>query len=184
MLTYEVCIDWNCADWAGVHDFTGEYDNISAYVKPGFPKITGNAKRDDFVYPARSCELQLENSSGIFFNNNEGSPLHNLIRPWLPVRVRAILNDTPYPRFYGYINRLRYYPIKDKQTAYLYATDGSDLLAKTIVVQDLDDKIIKTDGEAVDDILTAGGWAATRRVIDLDGGDIVNFPDTFAYTKS
>ena len=67
--------------------------------------------------------------------------------------------------------------------AYFYATDGLDLLAKQIVIQDIDDKTEMTDGEAIAAILDAAGFNDTRRSIDVDGGDIVNFPDTFAFEK-
>ncbi len=187
-IQWKVYVDWDCVDWAGAHDFSDPpeartYDDISEDVLIGWPKISGLANRDEAVYPARTCDLALRNDTGKYFLGNTGSVLYNRIRLWLPVKVEAIYNEVTYPRFYGYINRITFYPIKDKQTAYFYATDGTDLLAKTIIVQDMDDKTVKTDGEGCDDILTAAGWNAARRIIDLDGGDILNFPDTFAYTK-
>jgi hypothetical protein len=187
-IQWNAYIDWDCTDWAGTHDFNDPpeartYDDISEDVLLGSPIISGTVNRDEAVYPAKTCELLLRNDTGKYFLNNPESVLYGRIRLWLPVCVIATFNSVPYPRFYGYINRITYYPIKDKQTAYFYATDGTDLLAKTIVVQDMDDKLVKTDGEACDDILTAAGWNAARRIIDLDGGDIVNFPDTFAFMK-
>jgi hypothetical protein len=98
------------------------------------------------------------------------------------VRVRATYSGTTYNLFYGYLNRITAYPLKNRQEIYFYATDGTDLLAKQIVVQNMDDKTVMTDGEAVAAVLDAGGWNATRRALDNDGGDIMNFPDTFEFT--
>jgi hypothetical protein len=97
------------------------------------------------------------------------------------VRVQATYAETTYDLFYGYINRITAYPIKNKQEIYFYCTDGIDLLAKQIVIQDMDHKTTQTDGASVAEVLDAAGWNATRRAIDVDGGDITSFPDTYDY---
>jgi len=257
--TYYICVDWDCADFAGVHDFTAVYDDITADVKHF--RISRGKDRDSNTYPAATMEMVLENSSGKYYPTLSTSPLYPKVRLWLPVRVQAVYNSTTYNLFYGYINRITAYPIKSKQDIYFYATDGIDLLTKQIIVQDMDDKTVMCDGEAVNQVLNAAGWkmplvACTmqagadtvtknghglvngdnvmftgasipsaldplvmyfvvnadindfqvaltaggayidfaadgsgyyyqvpRRAIDVDGGDITNFPDTFEFTK-
>jgi hypothetical protein len=182
-VSYSVAIDWNCTDWAGVHDFTGEYDDISSYVLPPV-RIARDKKPDDWVYPAATLELKLNNASKIFYPTYAG-PLQGLIRPWLPIRVIATHNEIEYPLYYGYLCKLVCHPIKDKKHVYLYATDGIDALAKAIIIQDMDDKTVMADGGAVDLLLTKGGWSTlvARRTIDMTGGDIIKLPDTFTYEK-
>ena len=160
---YEVTIDWDCIDWAGAHDFSDPpeartYDDISSYVSRNKPfRIARNKKPDDWVYPAATLELTLNNESRIFYPTNSESPLHGKIRPWLPIRIIATHNDVPYPLYYGYLCGLICHPIIDKRHVYLYATDGIDVLAKAIMIQDMDDKTVMADGEAVD-LLLDKGW--------------------------
>lgn len=187
--TFDVRIDWDCIDWAAVPDFSDPpeartYDDISGYVSATQPfRIARNKKPDDWVYPAATLELTLNNESRIFYPTNEDSPLCGKIRPWLPIRIIATHLDIPYPLYFGFINRLVYYPKKDAKNVYFYATDGIDVLAKAIIIQDMDDKTIMSDGAAVDLIATKGGWSTDRRIIDTTGGDIINQPDIFTYVK-
>jgi hypothetical protein len=180
--TYSICIDWDCADWAGAHDFTTEGDDISDDVL--YMRISRGKNKDENTYPAATLEMTLNNESGDYYPTNSLSTLYPKVRLWLPVRVRAVFDETTYTLYYGYINKIKAYPHKNKQEIYFYATDGTDLLAKQIIVQDMDDKTVMTDGAAVGLVLDAGGWNETRRSIDVDGGDITNFPDTFEFTKA
>lgn len=179
--TYSICVDWDCADWSGDHDFTTSGDDITNDVKAF--RISRGKDKDSNSYPAATLELTIENSSGNYYPTNSGGTPGPKVRIWLPVRVRATYSETTYNLFYGYINRITAYPIKNKQEIYFYCTDGIDLLAKQIVVQDMDDKSIITDGAAVEKVLDAADWNSIRRTIDLDGGDIANFPDTFEFEK-
>lgn len=257
--TYKVMVDWDCPDFAGVHDFSESIDDITADVKHF--RISRGKDKDSNTYPAATLEMVLENSSGKYYPTATTGDLVGLVRLWLPVKVTAVYGGTTYPLYYGYINRITAYPIKNKQEIYFYATDGIDLLSKTIVVQDMDHKTVMADGEAVHQVLNAANWktapvsctfiggatcsilkvnhglsngdlvqfsgsipalidplvvyyvvfslddsfkisltaggmnigfneggpgyysAVLRRSVDVDGGDITNFPDTFEFTK-
>lgn len=179
MISYHICIDWDCADWAGAHDFTD--DEVTDDVKRF--RIARGRDRDSSSYPAATLEMTLENSSGKYYPTLTTSPLYPKIRLWLPVRVQAEYDGSTYTLFYGYLNRISAFPLRNRQDIYFYATDGIDLLARSIVVQDMDDKKVMSDGAAIGKILDAAGWSADRRNLDLDGGDITSFPDTFEYTK-
>ena len=176
---YAICIDWDCTDWAGAHDFTTSGDDITADVKAF--RISRGKDKESNSYPAATLELTIENSSGNYYPTQAGKTPGPKVRLWLPVRVQATYAETTYDLFYGYINRITAYPIKNKQEIYFYCTDGIDLLAKQIVLQDMDHKTTQTDGASVGDVLDAAGWNATRRSIDVDGGDITNFPNTYDY---
>ena len=91
----------------------------------------------------------------------------------MPVKVTAIFDGETYPLYYGYINRITAYPIKNKQEIYFYATDGIDLLSKTIVVQDMDDKTVMTDGKAVHLVLNAANWKTTVACTMQNAGDTI-----------
>jgi hypothetical protein len=257
--TYHIYVDWDCADFAGVHNFTEEYDDITADVKHF--RISRGKDKDSNTYPAATLEMVLENSSGKYYPTATTGDYVGKVRLWLPVKVEAVFGGTTYPLYYGYINRITAYPIRDKQSIYFYCSDGSDLLTKTIVVQDMDHKTVMNDGEATHQVLNAAGWrmalvACTmqaaggtvtkvghglgtgdrvmfsgasvpntvdplvvyyvrfistdtfyitltiggdsigfpvdgsgyyyqvpRRAVDMDGGDITNFPETFEFTK-
>ncbi len=258
--TYHVYVDFDCANFAGVHDFTTLHDDITADVKHF--RISRGKDKDSNTYPAATMEMVLENSSGKYYPTATTGDYAGKVRLWLPVKVTAVYGGTTYPLYYGYINRITAYPIKNKQDIYFYCTDGIDLLTKTIVVQDMDDKTIMTDGAAVHQVLNAAGWLdvgisctmqciptntitkaghglvnddiviflgaslptelksstpyfvvranvndfgvaltragayltfalngsgffyqVRRRSIDVDGGDITNFPETFEFTK-
>jgi len=165
---FNVCIDWDCPDWAGPHDFTG--DDITDDVKHF--RITRGKDRDVNTYPAATLEMLLENSDGTYTPT-----LNAKVRLWLPVRVQATYGGTTYSLYYGYLNRIAVYPIKSRQDIYFYATDGIDLLAKTIVVQDMDDKALMTDGAAVHRVLNAASWNSTRACTMQNAGDTVTDSD-------
>ena len=164
--TYQVYVDWDCADFAGVHDFTTAIDDISADVK--HLRISSGKDKDSNTYPAATLEMVLENSSGKYYPTATSGDLVGKVRLWLPVKVEATYATVVYPLYYGYINRITAYPIKSKQDIYIYATDGIDLLAKTIVVQDMDDKTIMNDGEAVSQVLNAAGWKMPQVACTMD----------------
>jgi hypothetical protein len=154
--TYSIAVDWDNSDWAGTHDFTTSGDDITAVVKAF--RIARGKDKDSNSYPAATLELTIENSSGNYYPTNSGGTPGPKVRIWLPVRVQATYSDTTYDLFYGYINRITAYPIKNKQEIYFYCTDGIDLLAKQIVVQDMDHKTTINDGEAVNQVLNAADW--------------------------
>ena len=181
-------VDWDCQDWAGTHDFTQSYDDISVDVTK--LKISRTFDRTNLTYPAATLEITLKNENGQYFPTNQSSPYYPKMRLWLPAKLQiqwkhivdnAVQVDT-YDRFYGYLNRILCYP-KKAGYVYFYLTDGSDLLGKTIIVQDMDRLTQQTDGASINNILDAAGWNADRRNIDLSGGDITNFPLTFEYTE-
>lgn len=153
---YYVYVDWDCANWAGDHDFTTDIDDITADVK--HLRISRGKDTDSNTYPAATLEMILENSSGKYYPTATAGDLVGKVRLWLPVKVVATFGGNTYNLFYGYLNRITAYPIKNKQDIYFYATDGIDLLTKTIVVQDMDDKTVMSDGEAVHQVLNAANW--------------------------
>ena len=180
-------IDWDCTNWAGSHDFSQSYDDISADVTK--IRISRTFDRQNLTYPAATLEITLKNENGQYYPTNQSSPLYPKIRIWLPVKLQIawthLVSGTPqtdtYDRYYGYLNRILCYP-KKTGYVYFYATDGSDLLGKSIVVQNMDSTTILTDGAAIGTVLNAAGWNADRRNIDLSGGDITNWPDTYEFT--
>ena len=257
--TYKVYVDWDCADWAGVHDFTQGIDDITNDVQ--HIHINRGKDKDSNTYPAATMDMVLENSSGKYYPTAIVGDYVGKVRLWLPVKFQATHGGTTRTLFYGYINRITANPIIDKRNIYFYVTDGIDLLTKTIIVQDMDDKTVMSDGEAAHQVLNAADWkmaqvACTmqnagdtvtkvghgltggetvmfsgasipaaldpllmyyvenpladtfqvsltsggaivtfdgdgsgyyyqvpRRAVDVDGGDITNFPDTFDFTK-
>lgn len=178
-LSYEVKVDWDMTDWADDPDFSQEIDDISSYVKSitfsrGKDKELGNA-------PASTLELMLRNEDGRFSPPNAASPLYGKLLPWRVIRVRILHDAVWYNCFFGFISKYSVYPKPERQVAYIYATDGMDLLARQMITQDEDDKTSMTDGAAVGKVLDAAGWSATRRDIDTDGGDITEYPACYVF---
>jgi hypothetical protein len=167
--TYQVYVDWDCADFAGVHDFTTAIDDISVDVK--HLRISRGKDKDSNTYPAATLEMVLENSSGKYYPTATAGTLVGKVRLWLPVKVEATYATVVYPLYYGYINRITAYPIKSKQDIYFYATDGIDLLAKTIVTQDMDHKVVMNDGEATSSVLNAASWKTAPIACTFEADD-------------
>jgi hypothetical protein len=181
-LTYSVMIDWDCTDWAADPQFTTDTTgmrDVTSYVKPPI-RISRGSKPEDWVYPAATLELKLNNTSGVFYPTLATGALYALIRLWLPIKIVATHLLIDYPLYYGYICGYAASPLNSNQDIYIYATDGMDVLAKQIVIQNMDSKLAMSDGAAIIAVLDAAGWG-TRRIIDLTGEDIIRMPETFAY---
>ena len=65
--------------------------------------------------------------------------------------------------------------------AYLYCTDGMDLLARNMITTNETDRGMVTDGAAIGSVLDAAGWPTGKRSIDVDTAAIVNYPSTAEY---
>jgi len=174
-LAYEVCVDWDMTDWTATPDFTGPFDNISNDIMT--VKWIRGEVREDGNSPASTLELRIKGSLYAKYSIfNQYGDLYQKLLPWRVVRVRAVLNGTPYNVFFGFISKIKVNPHPDAPEVYIYCTDGLDLLARAIVNQDWQNRTTMTDGAAVDTVLNAAGWSAGRRDIDVDGGEIFQYP--------
>jgi hypothetical protein len=181
-IQYEIMIDWDATDWSAVPDYSEDYDDVISDLQNitramGKDQSTGNC-------PAATCDILLRNYTGKYSPGNVDSPIYGLLRPWLPVRVRAEFpaeSESWTTIFTGFISRIKVEPYMDRQTIYLYCTDGLDFLSRVTTAQDWNDRTSMTDGEAVGKILDSAGWSATKRTLDVDGGDITQYPTTTEY---
>jgi hypothetical protein len=176
-------VDWDAVDWDAEPDFGEEIDDISADVQD-LPSWVRGINKEDGNAPAATLEIKLK--PGLISKYSPyvaGSPLHDKIRPWLPCRVRATLDgETFFPVYAGFLSRIHIDPDPDREIVYIYLTDGTDLLARQQVTQDWDDRTPMSDGAAVHAIADAAGWSATRRNIDMSGGDtLLNYPAVYSY---
>lgn len=185
-ILYEVCIDWDAENWAATPDFSQSYDTIAGIegadgvnlvsISRGKQKEEGNA-------PAATCEIRMRPGF-----HDKYSPytidadLAGKIRPWLPIRVRALVNAVYVPLYFGYISAIRIKPHANVQSVMFYCTDGTDLLARQMITQNPGSTTACSDGDAVDQILNAAGWSSVRRNIDKTGGsNLFRYPVTTAY---
>lgn len=174
---YEVMVDWDATDWNATPDFSEGIDDISAYVQNRGIFVDRGKKVEDGNIPAGTVDLTLNNSDKRFSPTYGAGPLFGKIRPWLPVRIRASVSGGGFITFYtGFIERISVDPHPNIQEAYLYCTDGSDLLARNMVSLDKGDRSMVTDGAAVGYLLDGAGWPSSKRSLDTDTGAIVNFP--------
>jgi len=179
-ITYEVKVDWDATDWMATPDFSEDIDDISSYVKTIY--IDRGKKVELGNTPAGTLDITLNNSDKRFSPPYAAGPLYEKIRPWLPVRVRAIVSGGALITFYaGFISKISVNPHKSVQEAYLYCTDGMDLLARNMVAVDKSNRNMVTDGAAIGKVLDGAGWPAGKRSIDTDTGAIVNYPTTTEY---
>jgi len=187
---YEVCIDWDAEHWAGDHDFSGD-DDITSDVRAlswrrGKQREEGNA-------PAATLEIGIkpavfnEGTEIMKYSPFSGMRPGNMMRPWLPVRVRAMgLDGTPFAKpisiYYGYVSSIQINPHPSLLSVSFYCTDGTDLLARQIITQNPANRQTMSDGEAVELILDAAGWNLNRRRIDERGGDdLLAYPSCHPY---
>lgn len=178
-VTYKVYIDWDATNWADAPDFSQAIDDVSSYVKD-VRMIRGKEKELGNV-PAATLELKLDNTDGRFSPTNSGSPLYGKVRPWLPVQIKITHDTIDYTKFTGFISRIGILPSRERQEAYLYMTDGLDLLARQQIKQDEEETESCSDGVAVGKVLDAAGWSSSKRSIDMDGGDITKYPACTEY---
>lgn len=180
MIQHKVYVDWDYVDLADPFDFGQEIDDISDDVRN---RVTyARTKGDEgTLYPAATAEFTVNNFDDKYFNNNPDSVLHDKIRLWLPVRICAVYEDIPYIRYTGFIKRITWSPLVSKKQVYFYCTDGMDLFARTLVVQNMDDKGLMSAGAAFGEVLDAAGWNTLRRVIDGTGGDVISLPATTSF---
>ncbi len=179
-ITYEVMVDWDATDWQVTPDFSEGIDDITAYVKNIY--IDRGKKVELGNIPAGSLDITLRNDDKRFSPVYAAGPLYGKIRPWLPIRVRGTINGGGAITFYiGFISRISVNPHIEVQEAYLYCTDGMDLLARNMVAVDKSDRSMVTDGAAVGYVLDGAGWPSSKRSIDVDTGAIVNYPSTTEY---
>ena len=179
-ITYEYMVDWDATDWRDTPDFSEAIDDITNYVKSPYILRGKDDELGNMV--AGTLDLVLNNADKRFSPPYAAGPLYGKIRPWLPIRVRATVAGVgTYTVYTGFISRIRVNPHPDVQEAYLYCTDGMDLLARQMVTQDGNTRTTMCDGEAVGKVLDASGWPAAKRSIDVDGGDIVKYPATVEF---
>jgi len=174
-IVYEIMVDWDMTDWADAPDFSEGIDNISNDVA-AVSWIRGE-DREEGNSPASTLELKIVGSLYEKYSPfNAAGDLYGKLLPWRIVRIRSIHDGNTYNVFFGYISRIRINPNPDNPEVYIYCTDGLDLLARNLVKQDYSTRTTETDGAAVGELLDAAGWSATRRDIDVDGGDIFQYP--------
>ncbi len=179
-IAFEFHIDWDATDWKDIPDFSQAIDNITRFVKNHYIERGKDIELGNT--PAGTLDLILNNESKRFSPPNAASPLFGKMRPWLPVRVQATVTGGGVIIYYvGFISRISVNPHIEVQEAYLYCTDGMDLLARNMVAVDKSERSMVTDGAAIGYVLDGAGWPASKRSIDADTGAIVNYPTTTEY---
>ena len=181
--SWEACIDWDATDWSDTPDFSEEYDTISEVDGVTFVGWKRGKETDEGNIPAATLEIRLKPGYHAKYSPyTTDADLVNKVRPWLPVRVRAVYDETYYPVFAGFLSSIKIDPHPDRQSVLFYVTDGMDLLARQMITQDPEDLSRMSDGQAMNEILNAAGWSGERRNIDMDGGDqLLNYPACYEY---
>ena len=144
-VTFEVKVDWDATDWAADPDFSEAYDDISGDVdiggviglnwQRGKQKEEGNA-------PAATLTVKLRRGLCERYSPFTTSALAGLIRPWVPIRVRAYYDGAYIPAYAGFISKISINPSLASESVTFYCTDGIDLLARQLITQDTTDKEI------------------------------------------
>jgi hypothetical protein len=179
-IVHEVMVDWDATDWGADPTFAGD-DDISDDVFD--MRILRGKESEEGNAPAATLELRIKADLVSKYSPvNAASPLHDRIRPWLPIRVQTTHDGTTYPVYFGFISSIRIDPNGDNPSISLYCTDGTDLLARQMITQDWDNRTPMSDGAAIGLIADAAGWSITRRAIDTDGGsNLLNYPSVYVY---
>ena len=181
-ITYEIMVDWDMTDWTAAPDFSQAIDDISADVN-NIRWLRGDDREEGNI-PASTLELTIIPSEYAKYSvYNAAGDLYGKLLPWKVVRIRATHQGTTYNIFFGYISKIKCDPNPQNPSAYIYVTDGIDLLARTLITQDENIRETMTDGAAVGKVLDAAGWSATRRDLDIDGGEIFQYPETSAFKE-
>ena len=177
-ITYSFHVDWDATDWRDTPDFSEAIDDITDYVESFY--IDRGKNQEQGNNQAGTLDVTLDNEDKRFTPTYAAGDLFGKVRPWLPIRVRAIIGVNTETVYTGFISKIKVDPHLDVQKAWLYCTDGMDLLARNMVTQSNEDRTEMSDGEAVDRVLSAAGWPIAKRSIDTDGGN-VKYPLTVEF---
>jgi len=177
-ITYSFHVDWDATDWKATPDFSEAIDDITDYVETFY--IDRGKNQEQGNNPAGTLDITLDNSDKRFSPPYAAGPLFGKMRPWLPIRVQTTIAAATETVYTGFISKIKVNPDMNTQQAFLYCTDGADLLARNMVTQDGTNRTEMSDGTAVDRILDAAGWPVAKRDIDTDGGN-VKYPLTVEF---
>lgn len=157
--TYAVNVDWN-------ND--GDYGDANEACVANVQSVSIERGRDNELgeFQAGTCEIVLDNRSGLYSPTNSGGALYGNLLPHRPVQVRATFNASTYDLFTGYIDRIVPSPAWDKRNCYLYCVDG--MAAKLNTPIRLGMQTDQRPDQIVGAILDAVGWGAgaSYRTID------------------
>ncbi len=158
--TYKVYVDWDNND-----NFTGTYDDISAYVLDWSYRAGRSSDTDHDS--AGTITVQLDNSTGIFSPFNTTSPIYGKILPNRKVKVTmAIGAGAEVTQRCGFIERIE--PIVQAKvtvnTAVLTAYDALAQFNQSNV--DVAQATSITTGGVIDDLLDGDSWPAGDRSIE------------------
>jgi hypothetical protein len=181
-IVYEIMVDWDMIDWTDAPDFSQPIDDISDDVQT-ISAVRGDDREEGNI-PASTIELNIIGSLYAKYSPyNAAGDLYGKLLPWRAVRIRAVHDGNTYNIFAGFISNIKVNPDPDSPDVYIYVTDGIDLLARTLVTQDYNRRFTISDGEAVGLVLDAAGWSAAKRDLDIDGGDIFQYPETTTFKE-
>lgn len=164
-------------DWDANGNYTGTYDDVSAKSTspPGTPilSIARGANMDGAALSPGTCTLRLLNTDNKYTPGNAASPIAGLVRPGVPIRIRAVYNSTTYPLFEGTVRRI--VPVDDLPVyAELYAEDEGNRFAQRTISRALDETLnIWQFREA---LLTAYGLTAGQMSLSKSGPEISAMP--------
>lgn len=181
-ITYEIMVDWDMTDWAATPDFTQLIDDISDDVQ-SINWVRGE-DREEGNCPASTLELKIIGSLYAKYSPyNVAGDLFGKLLPWRAVRIRLTHNAVTYNIFLGFISKIKTNPHPDNPEVYIYCTDGLDLLARNVIAQNYDERTTESDGDAVGQVLDVAGWSSSRRNLDVDGGEIFQYPQTAEFQE-
>ena len=175
-IVYEIMVDWDMTDWAAEPDFSEAIDDISDDVS--MVSWVRGEDREEGNSPASTLELKIIPSQYKKYSPyNAAGVLYGKLLPWRIVRIRAVHNAVTYNVFFGFISKIKVDPDPENPGAYIYCTDGLDLLARNVITQNYETRTTESDGAAVGQVLDVAGWPASRRDLDTDGGEIFQYPE-------
>lgn len=127
-VTYTVKIDWDFAGGVGTPDFTGTYDNVSAYHRD-IPSIQkGISDPMGVIADVGKMTLMLDNRDRRFSPEYTSSPIYGKMLPGKPILVTATEGATTWTVFYGYVDDFT--PTTGRYKERACKVTASDLMAK------------------------------------------------------
>jgi hypothetical protein len=184
-IAYSIMVAWNTVGWQETPPWNGEYDDITAdLTSDGYGYLrnysfTRGKDKESGNNLAATLELELNNADHKYTPTYTTSPLNGLLLPMKQIKITVTFLEVEYPLFYGFITKYQIKPGPGDKYAYLYCTDGMDMLARALVGQDYNTRTDTSDDEAVGKILDASGWNPARRTLDTTSGVKFNYPETY-----
>lgn len=166
-VTFNVYIDWDNDGTVASGAFEANETvtaNVLGIRTPLAWSFGRDTARSIATIKPGTVTIELNNNSKLYSPDYAAGALFGNLGPGKPVRIRATHNAINYDIFWGYIDSYELNPHQETRSVRLTCQDALGRFGEQIITTPLFESI--QTGEAIEEILDAAGWSASKRSID------------------